>query len=131
MKDIDEIRKKTESSNEKKGSINSYTCKSCNNTLCTVLLENGVTPFMIKCKKCGSTMQSNFYKPSNNNPTMEWWRPESKEELLKEMRVEIIIHAKSLLASGLDKYESFKIAKEAQIDHWQSGGLFLRDIKRT
>lgn len=129
MKEINKIREKAASCNEKAGKINCYICEKCGKETYTINLEDGVTPFMIKCRhKCGGSMKSTFYK-KNGVPTMEWWRPESEKELINSMNVDIICIAKIHLSNGLGKHESFKMAKDSLLDHWKSGGLFLREIQ--
>jgi len=60
--------------------INVYTCQSCSHQLVTIDLEEGTTPFMVRCELCKGDAYSSFYKvPEGLIPTHEWYKPTLKE----------------------------------------------------
>lgn len=61
---------------EKKGQINLYTCESCDADIVTVNRDDGVTPYMIRCERCGGVSVSAFYRVDQaTTPTHEYYRP--------------------------------------------------------
>lgn len=89
--------------------INGYICTSddCKRVTITVDVDDGVTPFMIRCPGCKSTAVSCMYPTSGPVPpvesaTLEWYKPDEKE--MRRMH-------------------------PANLDHVRRGGLLLR--KRT
>lgn len=84
-----------------RGDINVYTCGYCGGQIVTVDTAKGVTPMMIFCRAtphCDGTMQSAWYRCSQElEPTHEWYRPKSKKGL-----------------------------NEIEIEHLMKGGLLLR-----
>jgi len=108
---------------------NIYICQKCRNSIVTVDLVDGVTPFMIACRahsvdaklltnednlpieelrkldhlrKCNGKMQSTFYRVPHNvpEPTFEWYKPNAEEYV--------------------------KLSKCTKEDHVDKGGLLLR-----
>lgn len=60
---------------------NNYECKSCQHITKTIDIDKGVTPFIIRCRKCNSEAISNFYydsKPSDK-PELQFYRPTLEE----------------------------------------------------
>lgn len=87
-----------------KGAVNVYTCPVCAGETVTIDVDEGVTPFMLRCRAtagCHGMAQSSFYRPrtGHGEPTWEWYRPTPKQ-------------ARS---AGL-----------AMRDHAEKGGLFIR-----
>lgn len=93
-----------------KGRENVYTCSKCGGYTVTVDLDEGVTPFMLRCRASGkegdcdgmaqSAMYPNGPRPASiPPPAWEWYSPDIKE-----------------LARS----------SPAMRDHAQRGGLFLR-----
>lgn len=91
-----------------KGKINVYTCQLGHQTV-TVDLEEGVTPFMIRCKQkhglkydCTEMAQSCMYAcPQILTPEYEWYKPTDLKKLNKGER-----------------------------EHVAQGGLLLRKIRK-
>lgn len=89
------------------GKINVYIC-SCGAEMVTRDVDDGVTPFMTDCEKCGKFMQSSFYKVDQGlQPTHEWYRP--GPEMRKKLSTSLA---------------GFKLLR----DHVDRGGLILREI---
>ena len=86
--------------------LNMYTCRECHGNIVTVDRDEGVTPFMLKCRAwpgCGGPMQSHFYRgvTERETPTYEWFKPTD--------------------LTGLD---------EGMREHVERGGLVLRKIEK-
>lgn len=84
--------------------INAYTCEA-GHQLVTVDRQNGVTPFIIGCRRsgCKEPASSSFYRVGQDlTPTYEWYRPSFREY------------------ETLDAYAQ---------GHVRNGGLLLREIK--
>lgn len=88
-----------------KGKENAYECQSCKGIICTIDIDEGVTPFIIEClaTKCGGEMHSSFYPTQPKPPEMpdaayEWYKP-----------------------TDLSKYSP------AMQDHIKMGGLVIRE----
>lgn len=82
------------------GRKNAYECEACASYIVTIDRHPGVTPFMIKCERCGQMAKSKFYRVQEwLEPTHEWYRPDDLE--------------------GIDP---------AYFDHLGRGGLVLRPI---
>jgi hypothetical protein len=64
--------------------LNVYRCSGGDVTT-TVDVDEGVTPFMVMCPKCGRDAQSSFYPKSRPvpesipEPSHEWYRPSETE----------------------------------------------------
>ena len=59
---------------------NIYTCRKCFGHIVTVDVDEGVTPFMVKCRAtagCDGTMQSSMYRVFDQSmrPDYEWYKP--------------------------------------------------------
>lgn len=64
------------------GKKNAYECPDCSAHIVTIDRHPGVTPFMTKCGICGGFAQSKMYRVADwLEPTHEWYRPESLEEV--------------------------------------------------
>ena len=62
--------------------INKYTCEDCGGHVFTIDTDEGVTPFMIRCRAtigCNGMMQSSFYRCEPGTPTYEWRKPTPQE----------------------------------------------------
>lgn len=64
---------------------NIYVCQGCSERVVTVDVDKGVTPFMIPCLLCGSSMHSLFYPKEHFlygvlRVRFEWAKP-TKEEI--------------------------------------------------
>ena len=65
-----------------KARLNKYTCEKCSGTIITIDRDEGVTPFMLKCRideRCMGSMTSSFYQIKEGNPTHEWYKPDVGE----------------------------------------------------
>lgn len=82
------------------GRVNAYKCQSCKNLIVTKDVEDGVTPFMIECRKCEGDMYSAFYKVPQDLPHDAEWRSEFPPDYDAE-------------------------SKRISQDHRDNGGLFL------
>ena len=63
-----------------KDRLNLYNCAKCGNTIITIDVDDGVTPFMLVCKKHGGCsdgmMTSSMYNvPPMYTPSHEWYKP--------------------------------------------------------
>lgn len=84
------------------GRRNAYECKNpaCRRYIITIDRAPGVTPFIVRCRKCNNEAYSKMYRVQEHlTPTHEWYRPETLD--------------------GIDK---------ALHDHISKGGLILRAI---
>jgi hypothetical protein len=61
------------------GALNASKAKSgCGAFIVTLDRDAGVTPFMLKCGRCGAYAHSKFYRVAEwLKPTHEWYRPDS------------------------------------------------------
>ena len=113
--------------------VNIYVCKSCQNLITTVDVDEGTTPFMILCPKCRGDAQSNFYPQSRpipkwiKPPIFEWFKPKTNKEILHYSKLELKEHRKILESKGISisVHELYRANKE----HCKQGGLLMR--KRT
>lgn len=99
------------------GGINVYACTPLNEPtsnmkggclywIITIDRERGVTPMFVKCGHCGGMATSRMYKVGPGlDPTHEWFRPKSADELPVGYTVESVT------------------------DHLRNGGLLLRPIR--
>lgn len=73
-----------------KGRENVYTCEKCGGLTVTIDVDEGVTPFMLKCRAsgrqgdCDGFARSSFYPkgprpPHMPAPSWEWYRPDAEE----------------------------------------------------
>jgi len=92
--------------------INAYLCPECGVGIVTIDRDEGVTPFLLRCRghgseptdeTCKGISQSCFYRPPRDapEPTWEWYRPSEEEA---------------------------RAAGRAMYEHHAKGGLFLRRI---
>lgn len=72
-----------------RGEYNGYTCKKCGFITVTLYKDKGVTPFVIRCPKCGGSAMHDItshnpppYIPEKYSEVKNWVRP-SLEQLLK------------------------------------------------
>jgi hypothetical protein len=108
------------------GKINVYTCAVCGYHTVTIDVDEGVTPFSIRCPACPEgSAHSNFYKaPQHYAPEMEWFKP-TEEELRQLTRRELAESPEDFAAEvGFDK------ALELNREHLNKGGLFLRHVRK-
>lgn len=100
--------KKGDGLNMSKGKKNMYVCQTCGYKIVTVDIDEGVTPFMIGCKRenCDGDMYSFFYRINPLlEPTYEWYKP-NLEDYSEEHR-------------------------ELMRNHIENGGLDIRKINKT
>lgn len=117
LAEVEKIRREVakRDTREKEGAINIYECGKCGTKTIAVLLEAGVTPFMIKCAQCNNGhAHSKMYPAKLQNTTgsnawlavlanLVWFRPETKEEAVNQKQWG---------------------DREACLEHWRNGGLF-------
>lgn len=67
---------------ERKGQINTYTCKECGGTITTVNGADGCTPMFVGCRAqpawkntCPGLMASGMYAPTSATPEWLWFAP--------------------------------------------------------
>ena len=66
---------------EAAGKINEYVCEKCGKATRTINADEGVTPFLIKCRPaipgtCDGMAKSRMYQCSQvERPQFEWYRP--------------------------------------------------------
>jgi len=65
--------------------INQYICQECGRSIVTIDRDQGVTPFMLRCREtkgCSGMMQSSFYMADQTlTPAYEWRKPTKGEYL--------------------------------------------------
>lgn len=87
------------------GRKNAYVCKECDGQTVTVDRDDGVTPFMLRCRAtvgCRGFAQSSFYDCDQAlAATHEWYAPSPSERLA---------------------------SSHAAQDHYRNGGLALRAV---
>ena len=91
-----------------KGKKNIYVCETCKGHIVTVDRDDGVTPFMLRCRatpECTGMMKSSLYRVFDQDigADHEWFRPDA--------------HSTMLLGRGTQ-------------EHVEKGGLILRTVKR-
>lgn len=66
--------------------VNTYTCDTCNGSIITIDVDEGVTPFMLRCRatpKCPGTSRSALYREVvsdlNFRPHYLWVKPDAAE----------------------------------------------------
>ena len=81
--------------------VNCYVCTNCKHITKTIDVDDGVTPFMHTCEKCGKLATSTMYKDIIpwEKPTQEWYRPSLKETLKWRKNEGMLNH---ILNGGLD-----------------------------
>jgi len=71
------------------GKRNAYTCKTCGQTIITVDVDEGTTPFMLACRAtigCDGMSESHLYTGfvvNGSEPAMFDWRKPTKKEYSK------------------------------------------------
>jgi hypothetical protein len=102
-----------------KNLLNEYICQRCRKKIVTVEIDEGTTPFMIRCQFCKEQeikiqpevrplMQSRFYQVNQNQiPEYEWFKPHKEKD-----------------------YKQYVIDK-AHEQHYNLGGLFLRPASKN
>lgn len=69
-----------------RGTVDRYVCEDCQNIIFTTYRDKGVTPFTMKCRRCGGTMCHDKTYRKNDVPNyvlvFEWYRP-TIDEVLK------------------------------------------------
>ncbi len=101
---------------EQTGKINVYICKTCRHGTTTINACDGVTPFMIRCRKlgCDGMAESLFYRvPQNSWPSHEWYKPEGKELAALDQSTRDHVDKGGLILRRLDvarlEYYGFKL----------------------
>jgi len=89
------------------GRKNIYVCEKCRGHIVTRDLDEGTTPFMMKCRateNCTGTMQSSMYRVFDGRmrASHEWFKPDPS---------------------------SWPTYKTGMQEHLRMGGLVLREIK--
>lgn len=64
--------------------LNIYVCRKCRGHIVTRHVDQGTTPFMLKCRAtegCEGTMESSFYRVADQTmrATHEWYKPNAEE----------------------------------------------------
>ena len=127
---FDALEKRSETSAEQAGSINTWKCAACRRSITCILRNSGTTPFVIRCD-CGKDMKSQFGHPPHQNITEEWYRPKTEKDVLatlpdgyiEKLRIRYKEAGYSLPAKGL----TYGVERDL-LQHWQSGGLFRRPM---
>lgn len=69
-----------------RGTVDRYTCDTCGHIIYTTYRDKGVTPYTIKCERCGGTKYHDKTYDKRTVPgyvmVMDWYRP-SLEDVLK------------------------------------------------
>lgn len=123
MKPVEEVESQSSECPSTKGKINIWDCQQCGKSIICIHADTGVTPFMIRCSKCGGEARSRFYRVDQTLKTaeFEWYRPRTVEEIIELTKAE------------LKEYESdmpLDSAVNCQIEHYNNGGLFMRAVKQ-
>lgn len=90
------------------GNVNCYICDKCDHITKTIDIDDGVTPFLHRCEKCGEFAESTFYNDviPDKKPTQEWYRP------------------------TLEQCMKLRKKDESLLEHVLNGGLVSRLITR-
>jgi hypothetical protein len=113
---------------EKAGMVNIHKCEDCGYRTVSILVVDGVTPFMITCPACGGLSHSMMYRVAQSQqPEMEWFRPKEEELRALTQKEFDSIPAKhpvreQLTVDGL---------LEENRRHMNQGGLFLRHVTKA
>ena len=73
--------------------FNHYTCQTCGMVTITKHEDDGVTPFMLRCRAnphCDGTAYSNVYKgpqDESQQPHVIWFRPKGRRALLAALKL--------------------------------------------
>lgn len=100
--------------------LNMYSCPN-GHRVTTVDIDEGTTPFMIRCPECKQDMRSSFYRVPQNAPfpTMEWRRA-TKEEL-------DLLKASMITAKGYRWIKAHPRGARKKLALWTSGILQHHD----
>lgn len=115
--------------------INVYQCEKCGGETVTVDREEGVTPFMIRCRadaKRGGMMSSTFYMaPQDLAPTYEWRKPTPAEykKLDKATRKDHVDRG-GLLLYRIEPEKRIAAIIERSLLADAAGNLLVQSIKR-
>jgi len=96
--------------------FNHYVCPECRGITITKHEDDGVTPFMLRCratKDCAGMALSDFYRGpqhSDQQPHVIWFRPADVFAAIE----------------AINAYPSEH--REALLRHWQMGGCLLREV---
>lgn len=85
-----------------RNTVDRYTCDCCGYMVYTTYKDKGVTPFMIRCTRCGGTM---FHDKTYNKEivpkhiiVLDWYRPSLKQTLkLSEGEIDHVLNGGLLL----------------------------------
>ena len=124
MSPREEIEERAEDCGSKRGMLNRWVCSACGNTIVGVHLDSGVTPFVMRCPKCGGDAHSRFYRVPQ--PDVVWFRPDSLHTLIAHTKQE---HAK--LPPTLRQRVKLDNCINESINHYNGGGLFMRWLKNA
>lgn len=95
---------------------NHYVCPSCHGITISKEFDDGVTPFMFRCRatpNCTDHARSSFYRCSqdpNQTPHVVFYRPTDRAEALANIK-------------GYPKR-----FRKAMIEHWEKGGSLERKV---
>jgi hypothetical protein len=93
---------------EAKGMRNAYQCEKCGHETVTVNQDEGVTPFMIRCRRfgCEGLARSLCYNtPQQRVPTHAWYRPDEKRTKRLDEATREHVTQGGLLLRALDPLE--------------------------
>lgn len=104
---------------------NHYRCERCGQWTCTKHEQDGVTPFLIRCRatyNCRGTAQSTFYRGPQDErqvPHLIWYRPATEAEVVVVVGAEF----------------DDETVRERVLEHWRKGGCLskpgeLRPVER-
>lgn len=93
---------------EKRGQVNAYKCEQCDGEICTVNLDDGVTPAFLGChakEGCSGSMVSAWYRGTERKQPTYGWHAATPKQIRRMRR------------------NNPELA-----DHCKSGGLLLREL---
>lgn len=68
-----------------RGTVDRYTCDTCGHIIYTTYRDKGVTPFTIRCHRCGGTKYHDKTYDKKTVPAyvnvMDWYRPTLEQTL--------------------------------------------------
>lgn len=74
-----------------RGKVDRYTCDTCGHIIYTTYRDKGVTPFTIRCTRCGGTKYHDKTYDKKTVPgyvnVMDWYRPTLEQTLKMPDRV--------------------------------------------
>jgi len=106
--------------------INIYRCPECGHEIITEQIDEGVTPFIVTCEKCGEQAISAMYQCNQLHiAKFEWFKPKNDEEIMIELRWQNkTFHSNR--ASEEELQHSLKETRALVI----KGGLILRNKQK-